>query len=115
MPALRLAQKHQNGFVYEFAWSSGSFDGKLGACHVLEVPFVFDNLSDPAAQPLLGRAAPADLAAKMHAAWIEFARTGNPGWAPYTATNRATMRFDEESRITTDERALERKAWAGQR
>jgi para-nitrobenzyl esterase len=115
MPAIRLAEKHPNSYLYEFAWTSGHSDGFLGASHVLELPFVFDNLDDPDVQPLLGRPAPQDLAETMHAAWIRFAKTGDPGWAPYTATARITMRFGEESHVTTDERSSERRVWAGQR
>ena len=30
--------------MYEFAWRSPQFGGRLGACHALEIPFVFDTL-----------------------------------------------------------------------
>jgi len=62
----------------------------LGACHVIELPFVFDQLQLPAlAGPrgMLGTApVPAELASRVHRAWIDFATTGNPGWAPHTTT-----------------------------
>ena len=52
IPAIRVAEARKaNGaetFVYEFCWRSPQFDGHLGACHALEVGFVFDNLDDPA-------------------------------------------------------------------
>ena len=48
IPAIRLAEAHTKGsgttYMYEFAWRSPKFDGKLGACHFLEVPFAFDTL-----------------------------------------------------------------------
>ena len=48
VPAIRLADAHAPApagtFMYEFAWPSPAFDGRLGACHALEIPFVFDTL-----------------------------------------------------------------------
>lgn len=71
-------------YCYEFAWRSDALDGQLGASHVMELPFVFDQLSLPALRgpkALLGEGeAPAELASWMHRAWIRFAETGNPGW-----------------------------------
>ncbi|GGM06355.1 carboxylic ester hydrolase [Streptomyces fumigatiscleroticus] len=87
-------------YAYEFAWRSPSLDGQLGATHTVELPFVFDlahlpRLHGPAA--LLGPGEPpADLAARTHATWIRFARTGDPGWDPYDTGRRATMRIDTE-------------------
>ena len=49
IPTLRLAEAHahQPGgtYLYEFAWPSPAYDGKLGACHGLELGFVFDTLA----------------------------------------------------------------------
>src|SRR4029079_371103 len=37
IPAIRLAEAHATSpaatFMYEFAWPSPAFDGRLGACH----------------------------------------------------------------------------------
>jgi carboxylesterase type B len=61
IPAIRLAEAHATGpgatFMYEFAWRSPAFGGRLGACHGLEIPFVFDTLDkgpDQMVGPLLG-------------------------------------------------------------
>ena len=40
------------------------------------------------------------LADKMSKAWVDFARTGNPGWEAYTTDKQATMLFDTESILT---------------
>ena len=49
VPAIRLADAHAthsaSTYMYEFAWRSPQFDGRLGACHALEIPFVFDTLA----------------------------------------------------------------------
>lgn len=50
IPAIRLADAHAENtpatVTYEFAWRSPQFDGRLGACHALEIPFVFDTLGN---------------------------------------------------------------------
>lgn len=111
MPALRLAALHPRAHVYEFAWSSGAFDGRLGACHAMELPFVFDALDDVEVAPMLGGPAPQKLATEMHAAWVLFAKTGDPGWPPYSTEQRISMRFDTTNRLTLDDRADERTLW----
>ncbi|MGW6834916.1 carboxylesterase/lipase family protein [Streptomyces sp. NPDC054949] len=77
-------------YLYEFAWRSDAIDGQLGACHVMELPFVFDRLSLPSLhgpRGLLGNAEPpAPLATLMHHSWIRFAETGDPGWPVHEPT-----------------------------
>ncbi|GGS82447.1 MULTISPECIES: carboxylesterase/lipase family protein [Streptomyces] len=79
-PLRRLAgaPRPAPSYVYEFAWPS-QIPG-LGACHALELGFVFDTLAVPEASWLAGPGAPQELADRMHAAWVRFARTGDPGW-----------------------------------
>ena len=36
----------------------------------------------------------------MSQAWIDFARTGNPGWEVYTPEKGATILFDDEPILT---------------
>src|SRR5947209_837995 len=66
IPAIRLAEAHTKGsgvsYMYEFAWRSPGFDGQLGACHALEIPFVFDTLDKEGYEVLLGDSAPQQLA-----------------------------------------------------
>jgi carboxylesterase type B len=118
IPALRLAEAHAKStaatYMYEFAWRSPQFDGRLGACHGAEIAFVFDNLGDEN-KPLAGSNPPRQLADTMHAAWVAFARTGNPGWPRYDLTRRATMRFDTASEVVDDPRATEGVLWEGVR
>jgi para-nitrobenzyl esterase len=85
----KMAAAHANAaagrtYCYEFVWRSDANDGRLGASHVMELPFVFDRLSLPSLRGprgLLGNAEPpAPLAARIHRSWIRFAETGNPGW-----------------------------------
>jgi carboxylesterase type B len=78
---------------------------------------VFDTVraDAPLFGPLLGNDAPKDLARVMHAAWISFARTGDPGWPAYDLAHRATMRFDRISQVVNDPCSWERAVWEGVR
>jgi para-nitrobenzyl esterase len=88
----RLAQAHARisggrTHVYSFGYRSTALNGRLGAAHTVELPFVFDLAGKPwlhGETGLLGPdPAPPGLAARVHAAWVAFARTGDPGWAAY--------------------------------
>jgi para-nitrobenzyl esterase len=122
IPAIRLADAHAQGgsvtYMYEFAWHSPEFDGLFGACHGLEIAFVFDTLDKrfkPFMGPLLGAEPPQQLADKMHAAWVAFATNGDCGWPQYDLNRRATMRFDLTSTVMDDPHSAERTLWAGVR
>ncbi|WP_328309940.1 carboxylesterase family protein [Streptomyces sp. NBC_00442] len=88
----RLARAHARisggrTHLYAFGYRSTALGGRLGAAHAVELPFVFDVADKPwlhGESGLLGPSpVPAGPAARMHGAWVEFARTGDPGWAPY--------------------------------
>ncbi len=119
IPSIRLAEAHvkNNGrtYMYEFAWRSPRFDGHLGACHALELPFVFDTLDIGEMEALLGDNPPQQIANAMHSAWLNFARSGDPGWPQYDLKQRATMRFDISSELVEDRGSSERLLWEGLR
>ncbi|KOV90124.1 carboxylesterase/lipase family protein [Nocardia sp. NRRL S-836] len=73
--------------VYSFAYRSTALGGRLGAAHTVDLPFVFDLADQPwlhGDNGLLGAdPVPDGLAAAVHAAWVAFASTGDPGWAAY--------------------------------
>ncbi|MBQ0852611.1 carboxylesterase family protein [Streptomyces sp. BH-SS-21] len=86
VPLHRLADAHRApSHVYEFAWPSNI--AGLGACHALELGFVFDTVGVPEAAMLAGPGAPQSLADEMHAAWVRFAVTGDPGWPAWDDTH----------------------------
>jgi para-nitrobenzyl esterase len=108
----RVAAGSAPTYLYEFAWRSQVQD--LGAAHVVEIPFVFDNLSAPDAVRAIGTNPRADLAAEMHTAWIRFATAGDPGWQPFDASY-PVMTFGAESgpgAVVLDPRGDERRSWA---
>lgn len=120
IPAIRLAEAHAGRpagtFMFEFAWPSPAENGRFGACHGLELPFVFDTLdkgTNQVAGVLLGSHPPQPLADLMHAAWVAFATNGDPGWPAYNLDQRTTMRFDTRSGTVDDPYTMERTLWAG--
>ena len=118
IPALCMAGAHAKSraatYMYEFAWRSPKFNGRFGACHGLEIPFVFDTLGYRT-EPLLGDDPPQQLSDTMHAAWVAFATSGKPGWPKYDLKRRATMHFDTTSEVVDDPRSAERVLWEGLR
>ena len=68
-----------------------SFGGRLGACHALEIPFVFDTLDLGREQMLggaLGENPPQQLADTMHAPGSSSPATVIPGWPRYDLERR---------------------------
>jgi para-nitrobenzyl esterase len=110
-PALRLAERqapHADTWSYLFRWSLPLLGRPVGACHGLEIPFVFGSLRDPWLRPWLGATRGArSLSRRMQRAWVEFARTGDPrhdgipAWPCFEAERRPTLAFD--SRCTLRE------------
>ncbi|MEU1009944.1 carboxylesterase family protein [Streptomyces sp. NPDC005890] len=89
-PLHRLADARPGtSYLYEFAWPSRLPD--LGACHALELGFVFDTGDVPESKKLAGEGAPQALCDAMHAAWVRFVATGDPGWQAWDASHPVRM------------------------
>lgn len=101
--------------MYEFGWSSPQFDGRLGACHALELGFTFDTLATEGHGALQGPGAPQGLADRMHRAWVRFVTDGDPGWERYDAQRRPVCEFGEQVRVADDPRGERRRLWEGLR
>jgi para-nitrobenzyl esterase len=119
IPAIRLAEARAAGkgatYLYEMAWRSPQFDGRMGACHALEIPFVFDNLDQEENRALVDENPPQQLADAMHKAWVSFATRGDPGWPRYDLARRTTMRFDVQSEVVDNPASTRRLLWEGKR
>ncbi|HXR51560.1 MAG TPA: carboxylesterase family protein, partial [Steroidobacteraceae bacterium] len=108
------ARQGSPAFVYQLDFRSPLEGGRYGAMHTMDIPLVFDNIAQPGSLTGTGAAAQ-KTAGQMSAAFIAFARTGNPGsvkgreWSPYDLKRRATMLFDAESRLVDDPRSGERR------
>jgi carboxylesterase 2/para-nitrobenzyl esterase len=120
IPAMRLANAHAHDtgaagtFMYEFAWRSPQFGGRLGAGHSLEIAFVFDALGRQTIASH-GDSPPQPLAAAMHNAWVAFATTGDPGWPRYEHDRMTTMRFDVVPAVVEAPLARQSAIWNGVR
>jgi para-nitrobenzyl esterase len=124
IPAIRLLEaqaRHQpRTWAYLMCWESPMMDGALGACHGIDVPFVFGSLARKGARMLAGEGPEAErLQSHMMEAWLAFARSGDPNpdgfptWEPFDDTRRATMLFDRESAVEDAPLDAERRAWEG--
>ncbi|MGB3375946.1 MAG: carboxylesterase family protein [Microbacterium sp.] len=116
----RFADRHLSAggttHVYEFIWRPDSVHGLLGASHLMELPFVFD--IDPGLEGLRGADAllgatrpPADLASRMHAAWVAFVSGHGPGWSAYTAEARLVQLIGAEWEVRPGHRVALYDAW----
>jgi para-nitrobenzyl esterase len=97
--ARKLTVSQAPAYSYIFAYEY-PVNGGITAFHCSEIAFVFHNLAVPELKIATGGAAVAfALQDKVSQAWINFARTGDPGqrgleWKPFTAGNPQTMVFD---------------------
>ena len=103
----KAAQAGAPAFLYRFDWETPEGGGHMRSPHTVEIPFVFNNIK--VAGPLISKAPEAfALAEKVSAAWVAFARTGNPNtsslpkWPAYSAASRDTMLFNNTSRVEQD-------------
>ncbi|WP_244957251.1 winged helix-turn-helix transcriptional regulator [Candidatus Frankia nodulisporulans] len=118
MPSLYLAEAQiaagGRAHVYELTWSAPGLGGVLGACHGLDVPLVFGNLTSGQPAVLLGEepsAAAVALSADMRAAWTGFATHGDPGWPGYEPDRRRTRIFDTPTGLVDDPERASRLIW----
>jgi para-nitrobenzyl esterase len=109
----KVAQGAGPVWLYELDWATPVEGGRWRSPHSLELAFVFDNVA--VSQAMVGSGSePQMLADQMSAAWLAFARTGDPNgtgrpaWPPYKLPDRATMVFNTTSRVVNDFRGDER-------
>lgn len=92
-------------YSYLLTWKSPIENNTKGSFHGVDIPLAFNNIELGKHWTGTGEDARA-LAEKMSAAWINFARSGNPNvkdvlpsWKPYTQENGETMIFDSEIKV----------------
>jgi para-nitrobenzyl esterase len=103
----KAAQAGAPAYLYRFDWETPEGGGHMRSPHTVEIPFVFNNIK--IAGPLISKLPEAyELATKVSAAWVSFARTGNPNtpslpkWPAYSAASRDTMLFSNASHVEQD-------------
>ena len=113
----KAAQRSAPVYVYRFEYYSPVREGRLKSMHCMEIPFVFDNLRG--GEVYTGNSPQAQrVADQMSAAWVAFARTGNPNhkgmptWTPFNDQQRPTMVFGAgpDARLVNDPGKEERLA-----
>ena len=107
LPAIRTAECHvqhtPSVWMYRFDRESPARDGRLGACHSLDIPFVWGTHELPAMRRFCGRdEGVARLSTRVMASYLAFARHGDPNnelvpeWPTYDPARRTTMLLDDE-------------------
>ena len=106
VPALKQAELHAaNGnAVCNYYWTMPGEDETLGACHAIELSYVFNN---PQVTIYNGDVYDRELADAVQDMWVNFARTGDPSteaitWQPYNGQTRMTMVLGEDIRMESD-------------
>jgi para-nitrobenzyl esterase len=103
-------------YMYSLDWQSPAHDGRVKAHHAMDLPFVFDNVD--VADTTAGTPSARELAARISATWIVFARNGSPdnpaipSWPAYTAADRATMVLDNDCHVVRDPDRGARLLWS---
>jgi para-nitrobenzyl esterase len=124
IPAIHLAeaqQRHQaETHMYLFAWSSPAARGRLGACHGVELPFLFGTLDAPGMARFAGTGPDAEaLSRTMMDAWAAFAHgqarflDRDRPWPTYDCQRRTTVVFDRITAVIDGPMEAERRAWDG--
>jgi para-nitrobenzyl esterase len=94
-------------YSYLYAWRTPVLEDRVGTFHACEISFAFDN-AELCDHYSAGTQQALTLSRQMGAAWVAFARTGDPNhpglphWPPYEARSRSTMIFDSPCWIKDD-------------
>ena len=126
IPAVRLIEAqcaHQRAcYMYRFDWTSPAMGGALGACHGIELAFVFGLVDREGARLFSGGGPEAErLSQRVIDAWVAFAHGGDPShadlpggrWDAYEADERRTMLLNADCELSVDPDAREREVWEG--
>jgi para-nitrobenzyl esterase len=102
-PVLEQISTHSaavtDSWLYVFDEPSTAFEGRPGACHSLDLAFVFDVLDDSRAPYLTGENASREVARSMHGAWVTFMATGEMPWPRFEPQNERYQRFAREAGV----------------
>jgi para-nitrobenzyl esterase len=103
-------------YMYLLEFPSPAYGGKFGAVHATDVPLVFHNIEG---QQMTGNSPESRrVADQMAAAWVAFAKTGNPNhagipsWPTYTPDKQQTMIFNQTSHVENAPRSELRAMWS---
>ena len=118
VPAIRVAEARcaagaDRTWMYRFDYPEPADNHGFGACHGVEVPFVFDTVARNFVPALIGDAPSQAVADRVHRVWVDFITRGNPGWARYDTAGRTTGLLTENVLAVDDPAGDERAVWEG--
>ncbi|MDO5131581.1 MAG: carboxylesterase family protein [Eubacteriales bacterium] len=106
VPSIAQASFHagNGGNTYMYYWTKKSAIPHFGACHAVELAYVFGNLEETI---YTGKKADKKLSDTVQDMWVRFAAAGNPGteeypWEKYEASGRMTMLLGDDIRMVSD-------------
>ena len=121
IPALRLVTAHSRiapTYCYRFDWESPFGGLGLGACHGLELPFVFGTVINPVIGLFSGSSPEAlTLSDAIQSSWAAFVSDGDPSvvatgrWPHYDAEHRRTLVFGPDIHLEDAPEEAERWYW----
>lgn len=111
-PAIKQAELHaeSGGKHYMYYWTKPSDIEYYGACHAVELAYVFNNTEDTI---YIGKPADKALASVVQEMWVNFAKTGDSStseykWERYDETDRKTMILGDEIHMEEDPMSQQR-------
>jgi para-nitrobenzyl esterase len=111
----KAAQHRAPVYTYLWEWASPAFDAKFGAVHGMDVAASFHNERDAIVGG--GSRDANTMCGHLAAAWVNFAKTGNPNtanlptWSPFDVQDRSTLIFAADTRVVKDPYAAIRLFW----
>ena len=114
MAQRKAEQGHAPAYLYRWDWPSPAYGGKFGAIHGIDVSLAFHNAAPPITMDTPEARV---MAERLGSVWVGFAKTGNPNnkqiphWPAYNAAQRATMIFDNNTRVENDPNHEIRLLW----
>ena len=118
VPGIRVAEARAalgrgNTWSYRCDHLDPADNHGYGSAHATEIPFVFDTATLPSSFPLTGDDPSQTAADTIHGVWVSFVTGGDPGWAPYTTSQRTTGVLGEKLLVVDDPSGDERALWDG--
>jgi para-nitrobenzyl esterase len=118
IPPIRVAEARgaagtAGTWVYRFDHPNPDTNHGFGACHGVEIPFVFDTITREDVHPRIGDTPSQAVATTMHRVWTAFVTDGTPGWAPYSTGERTTALLTDQIEEVNDPVRDERSLWDG--
>ena len=117
VPAIRVAEARAGApaatWMYRFDWPAPADNNGFGACHAVEIPYVFGTTGRQGLPPQIWPSPSPAVADAAHRVWLDFITNGNPGWAPYDLASRTTGLLTETVSAAADPAGDERALWEG--